>query len=271
MSILPQHRNFKPPNINDLKRLARQAGAILCAGYDKTHEINYKGATDLVTEIDHQSEAYLIEEIQTCFPGHCILAEESGSTNEENRHCWYVDPLDGTVNYAHGIPIFCVSIAYAVEGQVKLAAVFDPMRNEMFFAERGRGAMLNDKPLSVSQPQDLKRSLLVTGFPYNAWVSPENNLDHFNRFTRLAQGLRRLGSAALDLCYIAAGRFDGYWEISLNPWDVAAGGLIAEESGAVVTNLEGGADYISPPCSLLAASPKIHDQMLTVFKQPPKQ
>ena len=246
--------------------MARGAGAILRAGYEQEHQVNYKGVIDLVTEIDHQSEAYLIAEVQRRFPGHHILAEESGQVKGWEDHIWYIDPLDGTVNYAHGIPIFCVSIAYATGGNVRLAAVYDPLRDEMFTASREHGAWLNGKPLNVSDPVDLQHSLLVTGFPYNSWVAPVNNLEFFNRFMRISQGVRRLGSAALDLCYVAAGRFDGYWELALSPWDVAGGGLIAEEAGARVTALDGSPDYIHPPCSLLAAPPAIHEKMLEVLR-----
>ena len=268
MSTRSKTNHNSQPRLADLKRLARQAGAILRAGYEKEHQISYKGAIDLVTEIDHESEAFIIRRIKHNFPEHFILAEESGSVNEHSQDaCWYVDPLDGTVNYAHGIPIFCVSIAYARKRIVRLAVVYDPLRDEMFSAESGRGAFLNNRTIHVAQETELQRSLLVTGFPYNAWTSPLNNLDFFTRFVKLSQGVRRLGSAALDMCYVAAGRFSGYWELTLNPWDVAASGLIAREAGAVVTDLEGNADYLSPPCSVLAASSNLHLQMLEILKE----
>ena len=254
------------PTLADLERLARLAGKILHTGYEKDHQVDYKGLIDLVTEIDHQSEAFLIGEIQRLFPGHGILAEESGSLDGHIEHLWLIDPVDGTVNYAHGIPFFCVSIAYAYKGQVTLGAVYDPMRDELFTAERGCGAWLNGKVLHASKVQDLQKSLLVTGFPYDAWSSPRNNLEYFGRFARLTQGVRRLGSAALDLCYVAAGRLEGYWELTLHSWDVAAGGLIAAEAGALVTNLDGNPDYLSPPCSLLAANAELHARMLEVLR-----
>jgi myo-inositol-1(or 4)-monophosphatase len=253
------------PTLADLERLARQAGAILFAGYEKDHQVEYKGVIDLVTEIDHQSEAFLLGEIQRNFPGQRILSEEAGKIEGADEIIWYVDPLDGTVNYTHGIPIFCVSIACSARGALSLAAVYDPMRNELFTAERGRGVWLNGRPVRTSNTADLQQSLLVTGFPYNTWDSPRNNLEYFARFTRLTQGVRRLGSAALDLCYVAAGRFDGYWELTLNPWDVAAGGLIAMEAGALVTTLDGEPDFLSPPCSILAAPPALHPQILAVL------
>jgi len=268
------------PTLSYIENLAREAGAILRAGYDKEHQVNYKGVIDLVTEVDHQSEAFLLGEVQRDFPDHHIFSEERGVIQGNDDHIWYIDPLDGTVNYAHHIPIFCVSIAYAsragassagfdtthlnppLSANLKLGAVYDPMRDEMFTAERGKGAYLNGRRLNVSSTTDLQQSLLVTGFPYNAWDTPQDNFANFVKFGKLSRGVRRLGSAALDLCYVAAGRFDGFWELALNPWDVAAGGLICEEAGARVTNAQGGDDYISPPQSILATTPGIHMRML---------
>lgn len=253
-----------------LERLARQSGEILRAGYNKEHQVGYKGVIDLVTEVDHQSEAFLLAELQQDFPGHHIFSEESGTIQGSDEHIWYIDPLDGTVNYAHHIPIFCISIAYAGRNGIssarsadlRLGAVYDPLRDELFLAERGKGATLNGRPLHVSSATELQRSLLVTGFPYSAWDTPQDNFANFTKFGKLSQGVRRLGSAALDLCYVAAGRFDGYWEMSLNPWDVAAGGLICEEAGARVTNVNGEADYISPPQSIIASAPGIYPRVL---------
>ncbi len=254
------------PTLAYIERLARQAGQILRAGYQQEHQVDYKGVIDLVTEIDRQSEDYLLGEIRKDFPNHHILSEESGGTHGDT-HQWYIDPLDGTVNYAHNIPIFSVSIAYASHGTLKLAAVYDPMRDEMFTAERGKGAHLNGRPLRVSGALELQKSLLVTGFPYDAWNSKFDNFDNFVKFAKLSQGVRRLGSAAIDLAYVAAGRFDGFWELALKPWDVAAGGLICEEAGARVTDVFGGADYISPPQSILATTPGIHLRMLEELEQ----
>ncbi len=263
-----------------VEHLARQAGEILRLGYDKEHQVNYKGVIDLVTEVDHQSETFVLGEVRRDFPDHHIFSEESGVIQGNDEHVWYIDPLDGTVNYAHHIPIFCVSIAYAARARtdtssprqaqgstslsadLKLAAIYEPMRDEMFLAERGKGATLNGRPLHVSSATQLKKSLLVTGFPYSAWNTPQDNFANFTKFGKMTQGVRRLGSAAIDLCYVAAGRFDGYWEMSLNAWDVAAGGLICEEAGARVTNVKGQADYISPPQSVIASAPGIYAQML---------
>ena len=256
------------PSLSDVESLARAAGKILHDGYEKDHDIQFKGVIDLVTEIDHQSEAFLLGEIARRWPESRVFAEESGESGRAGGLTWYVDPLDGTVNYAHGVPIFCVAIACAWEGQTRLAVVYDPMRDELFAAERGRGAWLNGRPLKVSSASELQKSLLVTGFPYNTWTAKPNNLEYFGRFAIRTQGVRRLGSAALDACYVAAGRFDGFWELSLHAWDVAAAGLIAEEAGALVTDIKGLPDYLADPISVLAAAPGVYGQMLDVLNQP---
>ena len=250
------------PTLLELERLAREAGAILRAGYNKEHQVNYKGVIDLVTEVDHHSEAFLLGEIQGKFPDHHIFTEESGIIQGNDEHTWFIDPIDGTVNYAHHIPVFCVSIAYASHGTLRLGAVYDPMRDEMFTAERGRGANLNGSAIHVSVVTELQKSLLATGFPYDVWDTEQDNFANFVHFAKRSQGVRRLGSAALDLCYVAAGRFDGFWEMSLNPWDVAAGGLVCEEAGGLVTDVNGDSDYMSPPQSVVAAAPGIHARML---------
>jgi len=250
------------PTLSEIERLAREAGAILRAGYSKEHQVSYKGIIDLVTEVDHQSEAFLLGEVQRNYPNHHIFAEETGIIQGNDEHIWYIDPLDGTVNYAHHIPIFSVSIAYAFQGKLALGAVYEPMRDEMYVAERGKGAYLNGKPLHASAVNELQKSLLVTGFPYDAWNTEQDNFANFIHFGKLTQGVRRLGSAALDLCYVAAGRFDGFWEMSLKPWDVAAGGLICREAGASITNVKGEEDFISPPQSVVASAPGIHELIL---------
>jgi len=256
------------PTLNYIETLARQAGQILREGYNKEHQVNFKGVIDLVTEIDHRSEAYLLGEVKRDFADHHIFSEESGVIQGNDEHVWYIDPLDGTVNYAHHIPIFCVSIAYASKGALTLGAVYEPIRDEMFLAERGKGATLNGTPIRVTNVTDLQKSLLVTGFPYNAWDTDQDNFANFVKFGKLSQGVRRLGSAALDLSYVAAGRFEGFWELALNPWDVAAGGLICEEAGATVTNIKGETDYISPPQSIVATTPGIHQRMLDELRRP---
>lgn len=250
------------PLLGELEEMARHAGQIIHDGYENEHTISYKGIIDPVTEMDHASEAYLLGTINERWPGSMIMSEESGLTRGDQEHAWYVDPLDGTVNYSHRIPIFCVSIAYAYQGKTELAAVYDPMRQELFSARRGGGARLNGNALQVSGTAELQKSLLVTGFPYDAWDSENDNFDNFVRLSKLTMGVRRLGSAALDACWVGAGRFDGFWEMSLNAWDVAAGGLVAEEAGARVTDVTGGPNYLTKPQSIVAATPGIHGQIL---------
>ncbi len=250
------------PSLRDIETMARQAGEILRDGFGEPHEVSYKGVIDPVTEMDHASERFLLAEVKRRWPSSTIMAEESGLTHGQHEHSWYIDPLDGTVNYAHHIPIFSVSIGYAHEGRMRLAAVYDPMRDEMFLAERGGGATLNGTPIHVAAATDLQKSLLVTGFPYDAWDTEHDNFGNFVRMSKACLGVRRLGSAALDACWVAAARFDAFWEISLKPWDVAAGGLIAEEAGATVTDVRNRADYLSSPQSILAAAPGIHRQVL---------
>ena len=254
------------PLLADLERLARQAGRILSDGYEKDHKVDFKGTIDLVTEVDHASEEFLIEEISRLFPGHSFLAEESGASEGQTENLWIIDPLDGTVNYAHGVPMFCVSIAYSYRGQVLLGAVYDPLRDELFTAERGKGAWLNGRLLKASSVDELIKSLLVTGFAYDIEQATQTNLENFVKFSTISQGVRRLGSAALDLCYVGAGRFDGYWELSIKPWDIAAGGLVAEEAGAVVTKVDGDPAYLRPPHSVLAANPLLHGKILEQLK-----
>lgn len=250
------------PTLDDLYALAREAGAILRAGYGLPQTITHKGRIDLVTEYDRRSEAYLLGQVRARFPGHTILSEESGLHPGHQDHCWYIDPLDGTTNYAHGMPIFCVSIAYAEKDEITLGAVYDPLRDELFGAGRGAGAWLNGQRIQVSEVDVLLQSLLVTGFAYDDWVI-RTNLEHFAYFSRLCQAVRRLGSAALDFCYIAAGRLDGYWEMSLQPWDSAAGALIAREAGALVTAPDGDPDFLKPPGGVVAANPAMHAQILS--------
>ncbi len=251
-----------PPTLTDLTMLARQAGDILHGDFGQHLRVDHKGLIDLVSEADRQSEQFLLSHLRDHFPNDRIVSEESGELAGDADHTWYVDPLDGTVNYVHGLPIYSVSIAYAEAGQLMLAAVYDPQRNELFSAAAGKGAWLDGVPIHPAKANDLDHALLVTGFPYDIRSNPDNNLDHYAHLALHSQGVRRLGSAALDLSYVACGRFDGFWELRLNPWDVAAGGLIAREAGAVVTNLKGSADFLSPPQSILAANPTIHKLML---------
>ena len=253
------------PSLTDLERLARQAGDILRANFGRRQTIDHKGIVDLVTEVDRQTEAFLVSQIRRRFPSHRILAEESGGQAGEDCCLWFIDPLDGTVNYAHGVPIFSVSLAFQENEKMRFGVVYDPMQDECFSAEAGRGAWLNGEPIHVSNTSDLDNSLLVTGFPYDIRENPDNNLDYYSRFSLLSQAVRRLGSAALDLSYVACGRFEGFWELRLSPWDVAAGALIVQEAGGLVTNIHGGGDYLSPQQSILASNPYIHALMLAQF------
>ena len=252
------------PTLEHLTTWAAEAGEIVRAGYGKTHDISYKGRIDLVTEVDHRSEDLIIGQIRREFPDHSIITEESGHLAGSSSQRWFVDQLDGTVNYSHGMHFFGVSIAYAENGQVQLGVIYNQINNECFSSERGKGAWLNGAPIHVKDTPDLIHSLLVTGFPYDMWERPDNNLDNFIALSRLSQGVRRLGSAALDLCYVAAGWLDGYWEIRIKPWDIAAGALIVEEAGGVVTKLGGQADYMQPPYDILACAPKLHEAMMEV-------
>lgn len=253
------------PDLQYLVKHAKHAGDILLNGYLKEHEIHHKGRVDLVTEMDKRSEDYLLGEIQKDFSEHTIITEESGFLAGEDDHCWFIDPLDGTTNYAHGLPIFCVTLAYAYQGKITLAVTYDPTRDQCFSAERGQGAYLNDVLLHVSEISQLVDAVLVTGFPYDMDNPHGNNLDLFSDFMPHAQSIRRLGSAALDIAYVASGWIDGYWEIGINPWDIAAGTLLVEEAGGKVTNLEGKEDYFKPPYALIAANSLLHAKIQSVI------
>lgn len=261
------------PDLTQIEQLAFQAGDILLSGYNprpgfgNTLQITHKGEIDLVTEIDHRSEIFIIDEIRRKFPDDEIIAEESGKSGRSDCCIWYIDPLDGTINYAHGVPLFAVSIAYQSEGFLQLGVVYDPIHKECFSAERGKGARLNGEPIQVSHTHKIIESLLVTGFPYDIRENPENNLNHYSKMSMISQGVRRLGSAALDLCYVAAGRFDGFWELHTSPWDIAAGGLIAMEAGAVVTDVSGDTNFITMDASILAANTHLHSQLLSQLTQ----
>jgi myo-inositol-1(or 4)-monophosphatase len=254
------------PKLTDIEAFSLGAGKILRDGYGKKIKIDSKGVIDLVTEIDQKSENYLIGAIRSRFPSHCVITEELGVLDGDENKVWYIDPLDGTVNYAHGVPIFSVSVAYAENGHILLGGVYDPMQEEYFYAERNAGAWLNGEKLEVSGTNLLDQSLLVTGFPYDIRTNPENNLDNYSHFTLVSRGVRRLGSAAIDLAYVAAGRFDGFWEVSIHTWDIAAGSLIVEEAGGKVTDLQGSSAYLAPNPSILATNAKIHEEMLAAFK-----
>ena len=244
--------------------LARQAGMLLREGYGRVTEVKYKGEIDLITEFDLRSEQLLVEGIQQAYPNDAILAEENGLMGE-GEYRWLIDPLDGTTNFAHSIPIFVISLAFAQGSQPQLGVIYDPMRDELFHATVDDGAWLNGRRLHVSASPTLNQSLLVTGFPYDMRTNPDNNLDHFANLALCSRGVRRLGSAALDLAYIAAGRFDGYWEMRLWPWDWGAGMLMVKEAGGRVTRIDGGVEVFAEPTSILATNGHIHDEMLDVL------
>ncbi len=246
------------------KRIAREAGSILRENFGRDIEIRHKGQIDLVTEVDLMSENFLREQIAIHYPKHQILAEESGLSETTSDYRWIVDPLDGTTNFAHGYPFFSVVVALEYQKEIVLGAIYDPIRDEMFAAERGQGATLNERPLRVSKTPSLDKALLVTGFPYNVRSSPQKNLDHFSDFLDVAQAIRRDGSAALDLCYVAASRFDGFWELNLAPWDMAAGSLIVAEAGGTVTAFNG-EPFSSYVPEILATNGLIHDEMVAVL------
>jgi myo-inositol-1(or 4)-monophosphatase len=244
------------------------AGAIQMAHVGRLTQVDKKGAIDLVTEVDLEVERGFRRMIAERFPGHVVLGEEfeaAGDREAAPEYCWVFDPVDGTTNYAHGLPIFCSSLGLEIHGELAVAAVYDPTRPELFTAERGRGAWLNGAPLHVSHAATLIDSLLVTGFHYNVQRDPAELMGLFSDFITKARAVRRLGSAALDLCYVAAGRFDAFWEQKLQPWDVAAGALIVTEAGGRVTDA-GGQPFRSRAGSVVASNGRIHEQMLDTIQ-----
>jgi len=239
--------------------IAREAGAILCEEFARPPEIAYKGEVDIVTQADKRSEQAIVRRLTELFPEHSIAAEEGTGSEKGSEFRWHVDPLDGTTNFAHGYPCFCVSIALEQRDQVIAAVVHNPYRNELFAAARGGGATLNGKPMRVSKAKTLATSLLCTGFPVqNRQLSP--NLAFYGDFTMRSHGVRRDGSAALDLAYVAAGRFDGFWEFGLKKWDTAAGVLLIEEAGGKVSDFDGAA-YRLGGAVILATNGLIHEEM----------
>ncbi len=245
---------------------AREAGQILLERFGRKIKVSLKGDVNLVTEADLASEKHIIEKIRSYHPKHAILAEESGETLIEGATAWkwIVDPLDGTTNYAHGYPCFCVTLALEHNGEIVVGVTFDPTRDELFAAEKGGCATLNNKPIRVSETEELKDALLVTGFPYNA-RELEDFARHFTGFTYKSRGIRRDGSAAIDMAYVACGRFDGFWEEGLHAWDVAAGVLLIEESGGRVSYYDDLKFSIYKP-PICASNGKIHAEMLEVLK-----
>jgi myo-inositol-1(or 4)-monophosphatase len=243
---------------------AKAAGEIQTELFGNLKDIRKKGEIDLVTEADIQSEKAIIKILREKFPGDGFLTEESGAINSDLERVWIIDPLDGTTNYAHSFPFFAVSIALQVKDEIVLGTVFNPVLNELFQAKKGAGATMNGSSINVTQTTAMKESLLATGFPYNIHKDYKDVLALFEQMLTKAQGVRRPGAAAIDLCYVACGRFDGFWEQNLNPWDTAAGSLIAQEAGAMVSDYRGEA-YSPYQKTILAANPHIHAEMLKVL------
>jgi myo-inositol-1(or 4)-monophosphatase len=247
---------------NILQKAAREAGQLMKERFNSGFRIDNKdGVNDLVTEVDHASEKLIMDIIRTEFPDHFILSEEVGEIKMDSAYKWIIDPIDGTVNYANGIPICCVSIGVEHEGKMVLGAVYNPFIDEFFFAEKGAGAFMNEKRIRVSEKDSVSHSCLVTGFPYTYLDSQNGPLEVFSRLIRKGIPVRRLGSAAIDLCWVAAGRFDGFYEHKLNAWDSAAGFLLVEEAGGKVTDFEGN-PYSPYQPHIVATNGKIHTELL---------
>jgi myo-inositol-1(or 4)-monophosphatase len=241
---------------------ATVAGALIRKHWQEPKNIDYKGAIDLVTSVDRQCERRIVEVLRSYFPNHSILAEEETDwVGTEGSHRWIIDPLDGTTNFAHSYPQFCVSIALECDGQVILGLVYDPLREECFKAVKGEGATLNGSAIRISGVRELDKALLATGFPYDQREKADFYLSFFKAFMTRSQGIRRNGSAALDLCYVACGRIDGFWELKLRPWDTAAGALIVEEAGGRLSDLSGNQFSIRGD-ETLASNGAIHDEMV---------
>jgi myo-inositol-1(or 4)-monophosphatase len=246
--------------------LALESGKVLKAGFNRRMIIKYKGRIDPVTEVDLKSEKFIVDRIRRRFPCHDIVTEENtASPSRKAEFRWIIDPLDGTVNFSHGFPIYCVSIAVEYQGKVVAGAVCDPERNELFHAAWGKGALLNKRPIHVSSERNLERALLATGFAYDIGTSKKNNLGYFARMAKQAQGVRRPGSAAIDICWLAAGRLDGFWELKLHPWDTAAAELILREAGGESTRVNGRPFSIYDP-DLLASNGLLHGAMQKVLR-----
>ena len=258
------------PSVKEFRRVAIEAaekgGATLLKNFGKKPKVSYKGEINLVTEVDHLSEKVIVDYLHKNFKEHAILTEEIYSLKKDSEFQWLVDPLDGTTNYSHGFPVFCISIGLSWRKEIILGLVYQPLLKEMFVVEKGKGAFCNRMKLAVSTTKELNKSLLATGFPYDIRTSPYNNLDHFCNFAVSAQAVRRAGAAALDLAYTAAGRFDGFWEFKLSPWDVAAGILLVEEAGGKVTDFQNRA-YDIYRGEILASNGRIHSEMVKVLKE----
>jgi myo-inositol-1(or 4)-monophosphatase len=255
--LIPQDDFLTP-----MQDLAREAGALLMSYFGKV-SIEYKGDADLVTQADRSSEKLIVERIRKQWPHHDLIGEEGSRTETGSDYRWYVDPLDGTTNFAHGYPVFCVSMGLEYKGELLAGVVYDPTRDEMFAAAKGSGAQLNGRAIRVSKTARLKESLVATGFPsHKRHKNP--NINFYHQITLRSHGVRRAGSAALDLCYVACGRYDGFWEFNLNSWDTAAGVLLVHEAGGKVTNFTGG-PFMIDSRQVLATNGVLHPEMLQEF------
>lgn len=255
------------PLLNIAIQAARQASKVLLRFMDRLEsvKINTKGRNDFVTEVDHLSEQDIIQTIRRAYPDHAILGEESGYLEGQNEYCWIIDPLDGTMNYIHGIPHFCISIAVKQNDVLEAGVVYDPVRNELFSSAKGKGAMLNDRRIRVSPAKKLEASLIGTGFPFRDSTHLADYLKTFSAITSQCSGVRRPGSAALDLAYVAAGRFDGFWEPNIKPWDMAAGVLLVEQAGGMVGDFQGEKNYLDNG-NIIAGNPQIYKAILDIIK-----
>ena len=243
---------------------ALNSGRMLEESLNIPPEVTFKGEVNLVTNFDKKAQEMIYREISEAFPGHDFLAEEGLCKDKGSEFRWIIDPIDGTTNYAHRFPVFCVSIALEYQQNIILAVIYDPLRKEMFTARKNSGAFLNEKRIHVSEVKNVNESLLSTGFPYDIRESEDNNIDYFIGFLTTAQAVRRTGSAAIDICYVACGRFDGFWEIKLSPWDVAAASLILTEAGGSISDFEGH-EYDIFGHETLASNGYIHGQMMDVL------
>lgn len=253
--------------IEKVIEITKIAGEVVREGFGKNFEIELKGSvTNLVTEIDKKSEQVIIDFIKKNFNNHSVLAEESGYSKESSEYVWVIDPIDGTTNFAHGLPIFSVSVGLQKNGETICGTVYDVMRDAMYSAELNSGSYLNGKKITVNANADLSRSVLVTGFPYDIAENPNNAVEKFSVFLKKSRAIRRLGSAAIDFCYVAQGVFEGFWEVSLNPWDICAGKLLVEEAGGIVTDFKGNSiDIFSK--QILAANKLVHQEMLSILQE----
>ena len=251
--------------IHDLVNIAKEAGSVIREGFGKSFKIEYKtGDNNLVTEIDKASEKVITDFIRKKYPSHSILAEEGSGEQNDSEYLWVIDPLDGTTNFAHGLPIFSVSIGLQKNGKTIAGVVYDVMRGIIFSAELGAGAFAKSEKIAVSNNDNLAHSMLVTGFPYNKKENPDKLFERFIALTKTARGVRRLGSAAIDFCYLASGVFDGFWEVHLHPWDICAGKLIVEEAGGLVTDFHGNKTNIYTK-RILSTNGNIHEQVIKVM------